>query len=68
MASNVIAQKMGGERKILDSVDTVADARRELGVDSSWTAKVNDEAANDNEHLDDQDFVVFASPVKGGIR
>lgn len=65
MAKNVIAQVLGGEKKVLDDVYTVADVKAKLGA-SAYTASVNGSPASDSESLEDGDFVSLSQAVKGG--
>lgn len=65
MARNVIAQVLGGQKRILDGASTVSDVRRQLGIGAQFAAQVNGSAAGDSQYLDDQDFVTFAEQVKG---
>lgn len=66
MAKNVIAQIVGGEKKVLDDVNTVADARGKMGA-AGYTATLNDRPATDTESLRDMDKLVFSVAAKGGI-
>lgn len=65
MAKNVIAQVLGGEKKILDDVNTVADVTSKLGV-AGYTATVNGDQQSPSYELDDGDFVSLSQAVKGG--
>lgn len=65
MAQNVIAQVVGGTKKILDDVETVGDVKKALGV-TDYTANVNGDPADDGYELEDQDMVTMAKPAKGG--
>ncbi len=64
-AENVIAQVVGGSKKILDNCETVGDVKKELGC-STYTANVNGEPASDDDTLSDGDFVTLAKSAKGG--
>lgn len=64
-AQNVIAQVVGGQKKILDDVSTVADVRRSLGLTASYKAAVNGEPAADSVTLRQGDYVSFSEAVKG---
>jgi hypothetical protein len=66
MANNVIAQALGGEKKVLDSVSTVQDVSTRLGLSGGYTASVNGSSADFAASLDDGDIVTFAKAVKGG--
>lgn len=67
MAANVIAQVVGGQKKIIDKeVETVGDVRTELYLSANYKASVNGEPSDsDSEELEDRDFVSFAEQVKG---
>lgn len=66
MASNVVAQVLGGEKKVLDNVGTVSDVKAKLNA-QSYTATVNGDSANDDQELENGDFVSLAQAVKGGL-
>lgn len=66
MARNVVAQVLGGEKKVLDDVSTVAEVTSKLGV-SGYTATVNGSQATPDEELQDGDFVSLSQAVKGGL-
>ncbi len=65
MASNVIVQVLGGSKKVIDNVNSIADIKAQLGV-SGYTAQINMEPASDNEQVSDGDFVSLSQAVKGG--
>lgn len=65
-ASNVIAQVLGGDKQVLDSVNNVGDVRREMDLTADYAATVNGESANDSTPLRSNDFVSFTRKVKGG--
>lgn len=65
MANNVVAQVLGGEKKVLDNVNTVGDVKEELGAEA-YTASVNGDPAKNDYQLDDGDFVSLSQAVKGG--
>ncbi len=67
MASNVIAQVLGGNKQVLDGVDTVFDVKKKLDVATGYTASVNGNPATDDQELDDNDFVSLSQAVKGGL-
>ena len=62
--ANVTVKVVGGSIKEIEA-SSVQDAKDQLGL-TSHTAKVNNEVASDGDSLNDGDFVVFASAVKGG--
>lgn len=66
MARNIIAQVLGGEKKVLDDVHTVGDVTQKLGV-SGYTATVNGDQQKADYQLEDGDFVSLSQAVKGGI-
>lgn len=63
--ANVTVKIVGGDLKENFEASSVADAKSKLGL-TSRTAKVNNVAADDSQELNDEDFVIFASAVKGG--
>jgi sulfur carrier protein ThiS len=65
MATNVVAQKLGGEKRVLDNVNTVRDVQTQMSADG-YTASVNGDPAKSDTRLNDGDFVSLAQPVKGG--
>ena len=68
MANNLRAQVLGGAVKDLSGsrFETVGDVRKELGLSTGYTATVNGEPADDDQELNDYEFVAFAPSVKGG--
>lgn len=66
MAQNVIAQVLGGEKKILDNVSTVADVTKQLNV-NGYTATVNGDQQGSDYELENGDFVSLSQAVKGGL-
>lgn len=66
MAKNVMAQVLGGEKKVLDDVFTVGDVKRKLNATTGYTAALNGNAATDNESVEEGDFVSLSQAVKGG--
>jgi sulfur carrier protein ThiS len=65
MTNNVIAQVLGGEKKILDNVATVADVKKLMGAEG-YTAAINGSPASDSEALSEGDIVTLSKAVKGG--
>lgn len=65
MANNVIAQVLGGQKKVLDNVATVGDVKKQLGVES-YSASVDGDAASNDQELEDGAFVTMSPAVKGG--
>jgi len=63
--AKVTAQVLGGDPKLLEGVDTVAEVKSRLQV-SGHTATVNGEAADDDYQLSDYEFVTLSPAVKGG--
>jgi sulfur carrier protein ThiS len=66
MAKNVIAQVLGGEKKVLDDVTTVGDVKAKLKSEA-YTASVNGDPQPNDYELDDNDFVSLSQAVKGGL-
>lgn len=67
MAKKVTVEISGGAPQVIDDVDTIADVKRKFGKDS-YVAKLNGEAAEDEDELDDYAHVSLAENVKGGQR
>jgi sulfur carrier protein ThiS len=68
MATNVISQVLGGEKKVLDDVHSVSDVKSKLNVSGqNYTASINGEPAKDSDMLEDGDFVSLSQAVKGGL-
>jgi hypothetical protein len=65
MAQNVITQILGGDKKVLDGVQTIGDIKKALAV-SSYTATLNGSPASDSDSVEDGDFVSLSQAVKGG--
>lgn len=65
MAQNVIAQVVGGQKKLLDVASNVANARQQLGLSASYKASINGEPAGEDDTLSDKDYVSFSEAVKG---
>lgn len=65
MANYVIAQVNGGDRKVLDSVETVGDVRSAMGA-AGYTATLNGRPTSDSESVRENDKVIFAQAAKGG--
>ncbi len=68
MADKVRAQVLGGAEKTFDDVETVADLRKELKLERGYAVTVNGEPADEDQELNDYEFVSFAPAVKGGNR
>lgn len=66
MAQNIVAQVLGGEKRVLDNVHTVGDVKAQLGA-ANYTASINGEAASNADTLADGDFVSLSQAVKGGL-
>ena len=65
MAKNITAKVVGGEAEVVEA-NTVQDAFNALGLDGSYTATVNGQAADFSQSLSDYQFVSFSEKVKGG--
>lgn len=65
MAKNVVAQVLGGEKKVLDDVYTVRDVKTKLNA-TQYSASINGDPAQDGDDLSDGDFVSLSQAVKGG--
>jgi hypothetical protein len=65
MASKITVQVLGGEAKVIDNVETIADVKRKLGV-TNHSASINGEAADDNDEVSDYSYVTLSPSVKGG--
>lgn len=68
MARSISAQVLGGQTQTFNGVETVEDVRKKLGLQAGYTATVNGEPADDDQDLNDYEFVAFAPAVKGGTR
>lgn len=67
MARKVTAQVMGGQAQTFDGVDTIGDLKEKLGLGSAnYAASINGDPADNDDELEDFNFVSFAPPVKGG--
>lgn len=66
MANNVIFQALGGQKKVLDNVDTVSEVKRQVALEGNYTYLVNGESVSDNYELEDGDFITASQSVKGG--
>lgn len=68
MAKKIRAQVLGGAEKTLadDSVKTVGDVKRQMGVSENYEATVNGEPADNDYQLSDFEYVSLAPAVKGG--
>ncbi len=64
MAQKITAQAVGGQPKVFDDVETVADVKEQMGL-SSYQASVNGEPADDDYELSDYEFVTLSPKVKG---
>lgn len=67
MAKNVIAQALGGQKKVLDEVYTVADVRRNLGLGANFRASIDGTSAEDRDSVRDGNYVSFSEAVKGAV-
>lgn len=65
--AKVSVKVSGGALKELE-VDTIKEARIELGLDKTYTATVNGEPEDDGYETNDFEYIVFAPAVKGGVR
>ncbi len=65
MANNVVAQVVGGDKKVLDNVSTLSEVKSKLGY-PTYTGSINGEPAADHDDLDDGDFVSLSQPIKAG--
>lgn len=64
-AQNIIVQVIGGQKKVMESGDNVADARTYLGLSAAYKASLNGEPVNDSTKLRSGDYVSFSEAVKG---
>ena len=63
--AKVAAKVFGGSLKEVEA-NTVRDAFNALGLSGNYTASINGEPADMDDHLSDESFVSFAASVKGG--
>lgn len=68
MAAQVQVQVTGGPIKLVKNVDTVQELREKLELGKDYTATVKGEPADDDQDLEEFDFVGFAQAVRGGSR
>jgi hypothetical protein len=66
MANNVIVQVLGGNKKILDNVETVKDVKTKMGLAEGYTAAIDEVTANDTDKVQEGNFVTLSKSVKGG--
>jgi len=68
MAKNIIAQTLGGDKKVFDDVTTVAEVQAKLMplLGDGYQASINGDTASASDVLEDGDVVTFARQVKGG--
>lgn len=65
MAQKVTAQAIGGQPKVFDNeYETVGEIKTAMNL-GSYQATVNGEPADDDQELNDYDFVSLAPKVKG---
>lgn len=64
MASIIVATVGGSPQRV--EANSVADARRKVGLADTYTALVNGEPANADTMLSAEDYVSFSPSVKGG--
>jgi hypothetical protein len=62
----IIAQVLGGDRKILDDVTTVGQVKEKMGV-PTYTATVNGQPADNSTVLAEGNIVTLSQAVKGGL-
>lgn len=65
--AKVTTQVLGGRDKILNDARSVSDAKSQLGLTGNYAVTINGEPANDNDELNEFDFLTFAPAVKGGF-
>jgi len=63
---NVIAQVLGGEKVVVDQVETVQDVLNQLELSGSYACSVNGEPESPEFQLCTGDYVTIAPAVKGG--
>lgn len=66
MATTVTAVVLGGQPKILNDVESVAQIAERLAIPSNHSVKINDRNGDYSSALADFDFVAFGSKVEGG--
>lgn len=64
MATKITAQAVGGQPKTFDNIQTVGELKEEMGL-PTYQASVNGEPADDDQELNDYEFVSLAPKVKG---
>jgi hypothetical protein len=63
--ATVAAKVVGGKLKEFDC-DSVSELKAEMGLTGNYSAQINGEPADDDDDLNDHDFVTFTQSVKGG--
>lgn len=63
--ATVAAKVVGGKLKEFD-VDSVSELKSEMGLTGNYSAQINGEPADDEDDLNDHDFVTFTQSVKAG--
>lgn len=66
MAKNVQVQVAGGAIKTVNNVDTIEEVRAKLNLDEQHVATINGEPADDDDDVEDYQFIAFAPKVNGG--
>jgi sulfur carrier protein ThiS len=63
--ASVVASVSGGNPKRVQAYD-VQEVKEELGLTGNYTAAINGDTASLEDVLSDEDYVTFATAVKGG--
>jgi len=64
--ASVIGSVSGGDPKRVNGVETVQDVKDELGLEGNYTAAINGDTASLSDLVEDEQYVTFATAVKGG--
>lgn len=67
MANNVIIQVVGGSKQVHDSVFTVADCRKKVGLGTQYKGQIGGVPANDSDPVAEGNYVTFSEAVKGAL-
>ena len=63
--NDVIAQVVGGAKRVIEGASTVSDVRRQMGLANNFKAAVNGEPRDDGFQVRGGDYVSFQEAVKG---
>ena len=67
MVNNVIFQVVGGQKKVLDNVETISDIKKAVNLEGNYTFLVNGETVSSDYEIEEGDIVTASQAVKGGL-